>query len=97
MSDEPKIVQFYEIISDNEIEKIKSLSRKMLRPSTLRDDLDDAHQIRLSATAWIHDNGENLDAEGLQLVERLNRRMEKLTGLTSSTAEAYQGKASNNS
>ena len=53
--------------------------------------------FRLSATAWIHDSGENLDAEGLQLVERLNKRMEKLTGLTSSTAEAYQGKASNNS
>ena len=49
--------------------------------------------LRLSATAWIYDNGENLDTEGLQLVERLNTRMEKLTGLTSSTAEAYQGKA----
>ena len=49
--------------------------------------------FRLSATAWIYDNGENLDTEGLQLVERLNTRMEKLTGLTSSTAEAYQGKA----
>ena len=49
--------------------------------------------LRLSATAWIHDNGENLDAEGLQLVQKLNARMEKLTGLTSSTAEAYQGKA----
>ena len=47
LSDEPRIVQFYDIISDNEIEKIKSLSRKMLRPSQLRDDLDDAHQIRL--------------------------------------------------
>ena len=53
--------------------------------------------FRLSATAWIHDSGENLDAEGLQLVERLNKRMEKLTGLTSSTAEAYQGKAPKNS
>ena len=49
--------------------------------------------LRLSATAWIHDNGENLDADGLQLVQKLNTRMEKLTGLTSSTAEAYQGKA----
>ena len=49
--------------------------------------------LRLSATAWIYDNGENLDTEGLQLVEKLNTRMEKLTGLTSSTAEAYQGKA----
>ena len=49
--------------------------------------------LRLSATAWINDNGENLDAEGLQLVQKLNTRMEKLTGLTSSTAEAYQGKA----
>ena len=47
LSDEPRIVQFYEIISDTEIEKIKSLSRKMLQPSQLRDDLDDAHQIRL--------------------------------------------------
>ena len=46
LSDEPKIVQFYDIISDTEIEKIKSLSRKMLQPSQLRDDLDDAHQIR---------------------------------------------------
>ena len=46
LSDEPRIVQFYDIISDTEIEKIKSLSRKILQPSQLRDDLDDAHQIR---------------------------------------------------
>ena len=46
--------------------------------------------LRLSATAWIHDNGENLDAEGMELVAKLNSRMEKLTGLTSATAEAYQ-------
>ena len=46
LSDEPRIVQFYDIISDSEIEMIKTLSRKMLQPSQLRDDLDDAHQIR---------------------------------------------------
>ena len=46
LSDAPRIVQFYDIISDTEIERIKTLSRKMLQPSQLRDDLDDAHQIR---------------------------------------------------
>ncbi|XP_069045124.1 prolyl 4-hydroxylase subunit alpha-1 isoform X2 [Lepisosteus oculatus] len=84
--DRPRIVRYIDIISDHEIEKIKELAKPRLRRATVHDPqtgkLTTAH-YRVSKSAW-------LTAYEHPLIERVNQRIQDLTGLDVSTAEELQ-------
>ncbi|XP_073680273.1 prolyl 4-hydroxylase subunit alpha-2 isoform X1 [Garra rufa] len=84
--DSPHIVRFLEALSDEEIEKIKELAKPKLARATVRDPntgvLTVAH-YRVSKSAW-------LEGEDDPVIERVNQRIEDITGLTVDTAELLQ-------
>ncbi|XP_074528953.1 prolyl 4-hydroxylase subunit alpha-2 isoform X2 [Halichoeres trimaculatus] len=84
--DSPHIVRYLEMLSDEEIEKIKELARPRLARATVRDPktgvLTTAN-YRVSKSAW-------LEGEEDPIIERVNQRIQAITGLTVDTAELLQ-------
>uniref|UniRef100_UPI00015A5AB6 prolyl 4-hydroxylase subunit alpha-1a precursor n=1 Tax=Danio rerio TaxID=7955 RepID=UPI00015A5AB6 len=106
--DRPRIIRYHEIITEQEIEKIKELSKPRLRRATISNPitgvLETAHyriskrratvhdpqtgklttaQYRVSKSAW-------LAAYEHPVVDRINQRIEDITGLNVKTAEELQ-------
>ncbi|XP_063047283.1 prolyl 4-hydroxylase subunit alpha-1b isoform X1 [Engraulis encrasicolus] len=84
--DRPYIVRYHDIISDSEIAKVKELAKPRLRRATISNPitgvLETAH-YRISKSAW-------LTAYEHPIIERINQRIEDLTGLEMDTAEELQ-------
>ncbi|XP_064205909.1 prolyl 4-hydroxylase subunit alpha-2 isoform X1 [Anguilla rostrata] len=84
--DSPHIVRYLNALSDAEIEKIKELAKPRLARATVRDPksgvLTVAH-YRVSKSAW-------LEGEEDPVIDRVNQRIEDITGLTVDTAELLQ-------
>ncbi|KAG7325464.1 hypothetical protein KOW79_011780 [Hemibagrus wyckioides] len=84
--DQPWIVRYHNIISEWEMEKIKELAKPRLRRATISNPvtgvLETAH-YRVSKSAW-------LAAYEHPVVDRINQRIEDLTGLDVTTAEELQ-------
>ncbi|KAM6898281.1 prolyl 4-hydroxylase subunit alpha-1-like [Lycodopsis pacificus] len=84
--DRPHIVRYHDIVSDAEIEKVKELAKPRLRRATISNPvtgvLETAH-YRISKSAW-------LGAFEHPVVERINQRIQDVTGLDVTTAEELQ-------
>ncbi|XP_027023756.1 prolyl 4-hydroxylase subunit alpha-1a isoform X2 [Tachysurus fulvidraco] len=84
--DRPRIVRYHNIISDREMEKVKELAKPRLRRATVHDPQTGkltTAQYRVSKSAW-------LAAYEHPVVDRINQRIEDLTGLDVKTAEELQ-------
>ncbi|XP_024152697.1 prolyl 4-hydroxylase subunit alpha-1b isoform X2 [Oryzias melastigma] len=84
--DRPYIVRYIDIISDEEIEKIKQLAKPRLRRATVHDPQTGkltTAQYRVSKSAWLTSYED-------PVVEKINQRIEDLTGLEMDTAEELQ-------
>ncbi|KAM6475142.1 prolyl 4-hydroxylase subunit alpha-2 isoform 2-T2 [Liasis olivaceus] len=84
--DSPHIVRYYEVLSDEEIEKIKELAKPKLARATVRDPKTGVLTVanyRVSKSSW-------LEEEDDLVVAKVNHRMEQITGLTTKTAELLQ-------
>ncbi|XP_072546687.1 prolyl 4-hydroxylase subunit alpha-1b isoform X2 [Salminus brasiliensis] len=84
--DRPHIVRYHNIISDYEISKVKELAKPRLRRATVHDPITGkltTAQYRVSKSAW-------LTADEHPVIERINQRIEDLTGLEMDTAEELQ-------
>ncbi|KAF5898402.1 prolyl 4-hydroxylase subunit alpha-2 isoform X2, partial [Clarias magur] len=84
--DNPHIVRYLDMLSDEEIEKIKELAKPRLARATVRDPKTGVlttAQYRVSKSAWL---------EGYEdpVIARVNQRIEDITGLTVETAELLQ-------
>uniref|UniRef100_A0A668B067 procollagen-proline 4-dioxygenase n=1 Tax=Myripristis murdjan TaxID=586833 RepID=A0A668B067_9TELE len=84
--DSPHIVRYLDVLSHEEIEKIKELAKPRLARATVRDPktgvLTTAN-YRVSKSAW-------LEGEEDPVIARVNQRIEDITGLTVETAELLQ-------
>ncbi|XP_060795464.1 prolyl 4-hydroxylase subunit alpha-1a isoform X3 [Neoarius graeffei] len=84
--DQPRIVRFHSIISEREMEKVKELAKPRLRRATISNPvtgvLETAH-YRISKSAW-------LAAYEHPVVDRINQRIQDITGLDVRTAEELQ-------
>ncbi|XP_053543993.1 prolyl 4-hydroxylase subunit alpha-2 isoform X7 [Ictalurus punctatus] len=84
--DSPHIVRYLEMLSDEEIEKIKELAKPRLARATVRDPktgvLTTAH-YRVSKSAWLEEYED-------PVIAHVNQRIEDVTGLTVDTAELLQ-------
>ncbi|XP_046723946.1 prolyl 4-hydroxylase subunit alpha-2 isoform X2 [Silurus meridionalis] len=84
--DNPHIVRYLEMLSNEEIEKIKELAKPRLARATVRDPktgvLTTAH-YRVSKSAWLEGHED-------PIIARVNQRIEDITGLTIDTAELLQ-------
>nr|XP_046233313.1 prolyl 4-hydroxylase subunit alpha-1-like isoform X4 [Scatophagus argus] len=84
--DRPRIVRYYNIVSDREMEKVKELAKPRLRRATVSNPvtgvLETAH-YRISKSAW-------LGAFEHPVVDKINQRIEDITGLDITTAEDLQ-------
>ncbi|KAF4085456.1 hypothetical protein AMELA_G00118700 [Ameiurus melas] len=84
--DQPRIVRFHDIISEREMEKVKEMAKPRLRRATISNPvtgvLETAH-YRVSKSAW-------LAAYEHPVVDRINQRIEDITGLDVTTAEELQ-------
>uniref|UniRef100_A0A2D4PBE0 procollagen-proline 4-dioxygenase n=1 Tax=Micrurus surinamensis TaxID=129470 RepID=A0A2D4PBE0_MICSU len=84
--DSPHIVRYYEVLSDEEIEKIKELAKPKLARATVRDPKTGVLTVanyRVSKSSW-------LEEEDDLVIAKVNHRMELITGLTTKTAELLQ-------
>ncbi|XP_010863322.1 prolyl 4-hydroxylase subunit alpha-1a isoform X1 [Esox lucius] len=84
--DRPRIVRYHEFLSDSEIQKVKELAKPRLRRATISNPvtgvLETAH-YRISKSAW-------LAAYEDPVVDKINQRIEDITGLNVKTAEELQ-------
>ncbi|KAL2101730.1 hypothetical protein ACEWY4_003491 [Coilia grayii] len=84
--DRPHIVRFHDIISEEEIAKVKQLAKPRLSRATVHNpetgELTTA-PYRVSKSAWLTEFEH-------PVVDRINQRIEDLTGLEISTAEELQ-------
>ncbi|XP_061595391.1 prolyl 4-hydroxylase subunit alpha-2-like isoform X1 [Cololabis saira] len=84
--DSPRIVRYLDVLSHEEIEKIKELAKPRLARATVRDPktgvLTTAN-YRVSKSAW-------LEEEDGPVIKTVNQRIEDITGLTVQTAELLQ-------
>ncbi|XP_031423863.1 prolyl 4-hydroxylase subunit alpha-1a isoform X1 [Clupea harengus] len=84
--DRPNIVRFHDIISDGEIAKVKQLAKPRLRRATISNPLTgvlETAPYRVSKSAWLIEHEH-------PVVDRINQRIEDLTGLEIGTAEDLQ-------
>ncbi|RXN28882.1 prolyl 4-hydroxylase subunit alpha-1-like isoform X1 [Labeo rohita] len=84
--DRPRIIRYHEIITEKEMEKVKELAKPRLRRATVHDPQTGkltTAQYRVSKSAW-------LAAYEHPVVDRLNQRIEDITGLDVKTAEELQ-------
>ncbi|CAL8254875.1 unnamed protein product [Lota lota] len=84
--DRPYIVRYHDIISHSEIEKVKGLAKPRLRRATVHDPLTGkltTARYRVSKSAWLTGYDD-------PLIDKINQRIEDLTGLEMDTAEEMQ-------
>ncbi|KAK7901890.1 hypothetical protein WMY93_018659 [Mugilogobius chulae] len=84
--DKPYIVRYLDIISDEEIAKVKELAKPRLRRATVHDPQTGkltTAQYRVSKSAWLTGYDD-------PVVETINERIETITGLEMDTAEELQ-------
>ncbi|XP_061600541.1 prolyl 4-hydroxylase subunit alpha-1b isoform X1 [Cololabis saira] len=84
--DSPYIVRYLDILSDKEIEKVKQLAKPRLRRATISNPVTgvlETASYRISKSAWLTTYED-------PLIERINQRIEDLTGLEMDTAEELQ-------
>uniref|UniRef100_A0A8D2Q587 procollagen-proline 4-dioxygenase n=1 Tax=Varanus komodoensis TaxID=61221 RepID=A0A8D2Q587_VARKO len=84
--DSPHIVRYYDVLSDEEIEKIKELAKPKLARATVRDPKTGVLTVanyRVSKSSWLEEDDD-------LVVAKVNHRMEHITGLTTKTAELLQ-------
>ncbi|XP_062868333.1 prolyl 4-hydroxylase subunit alpha-2 [Trichomycterus rosablanca] len=84
--DSPLIVRYLNMLSDEEIEKIKELAKPKLARATVRDPktgILTTANYRVSKSAWLEEDDE-------PVIARVNQRIEDITGLTVETAELLQ-------
>ncbi|XP_058917808.1 prolyl 4-hydroxylase subunit alpha-2 isoform X3 [Kogia breviceps] len=84
--DSPHIVRYYDVMSDEEIERIKEIAKPKLTRATVRDPKTGILTVasyRVSKSSW-------LEEEDDPVVARVNLRMQHITGLTVKTAELLQ-------
>ncbi|XP_051795814.1 prolyl 4-hydroxylase subunit alpha-1-like [Acanthochromis polyacanthus] len=79
--DRPRIVRYHNIVSDKEMEKVKELAKPRLHRSRVAR-RKRAH-VRISKSAW-------LGAYEHPMVDKINQRIEDLTGLDVTMAEDLQ-------
>ncbi|XP_068133547.1 prolyl 4-hydroxylase subunit alpha-2 isoform X1 [Hyperolius riggenbachi] len=84
--DSPRIVRYLDVLSSEEIERIKELAKPRLARATVRDPktgvLTTAN-YRVSKSAWLEEYDD-------PVITRVNKRMQAITGLTADTAELLQ-------
>ncbi|TSS85076.1 Prolyl 4-hydroxylase subunit alpha-1 [Bagarius yarrelli] len=84
--DRPHIVRYHNIISEYEMRKIKELAKPRLKRATVHDPATGkltTAQYRVSKSAW-------LSSYEHTVIERINQRIEDITGLDMLTAEELQ-------
>uniref|UniRef100_A0A4W3JH91 procollagen-proline 4-dioxygenase n=1 Tax=Callorhinchus milii TaxID=7868 RepID=A0A4W3JH91_CALMI len=84
--DSPHIVRYYDVLSDEEIQKIKQLAKPRLARATVKNSVTgvlETASYRISQSAWLD------DAEDPVIV-RINQRIADITGLDVETAELLQ-------
>ncbi|XP_037365278.1 prolyl 4-hydroxylase subunit alpha-2 isoform X3 [Talpa occidentalis] len=84
--DTPHIVRYYDVMSDEEIERIKEIAKPKLARATVRDPKTGVLTVasyRVSKSSW-------LEEEDDPVVARVNLRMQHITGLSVKTAELLQ-------
>ncbi|XP_017196523.2 prolyl 4-hydroxylase subunit alpha-2 isoform X4 [Oryctolagus cuniculus] len=84
--DSPHIVRYYDVMSDEEIERIKEIAKPKLARATVRDPKTGVLTVasyRVSKSSWLEEDDD-------PVVARINRRMQHITGLTVKTAELLQ-------
>ncbi|NWY01877.1 P4HA2 hydroxylase, partial [Nothoprocta ornata] len=84
--DSPHIVRYYDVMSDEEIEKIKQLAKPRLARATVRDPKTGVLTVasyRVSKSSWLEEDDD-------PVVAKVNSRMQQITGLTVKTAELLQ-------
>lgn len=84
--DSPRIVRYYDVMSDAEIQRIKDIAKPKLARATVRDPKTGVLTVasyRVSKSSWLEEDDD-------PVVARVNRRMEHITGLTVKTAELLQ-------
>ncbi|XP_015785639.1 prolyl 4-hydroxylase subunit alpha-1 [Tetranychus urticae] len=82
----PAILIYHGIMSDNEIETVKQLALPRLKRATVQNHKTgqlEAANYRISKSAW-------LKGSDHEVVDRVNQRIEDITGLTVDTAEELQ-------
>lgn len=82
----PYLVIFHDIVSDNEIETLKNLAKPGLERASVYDPIKKVSVTtphRTSKFAWFNDNDD-------ELFPILTQRLEDMTGLTMSTSEEFQ-------
>ncbi|CAH2076662.1 unnamed protein product, partial [Iphiclides podalirius] len=86
MYDDPEVIVFHQVMSDEEIEHIKNQAKSKLTRAGVNDPATGqaiAAPYRISKTAWLHDDLS-------PVVARVSQRVSDFTGLTMSTAEDLQ-------
>uniref|UniRef100_H2MJ53 procollagen-proline 4-dioxygenase n=1 Tax=Oryzias latipes TaxID=8090 RepID=H2MJ53_ORYLA len=84
--DSPYIVRYHDVASEKEMETVKELAKPRLRRATVHDPQTGkltTAQYRVSKSAW-------LGSHEHPIVDRINQRIEDITGLDVSTAEDLQ-------
>ncbi|KAG7277442.1 hypothetical protein CRUP_016345 [Coryphaenoides rupestris] len=84
--DHPYIVRYHDIISHAEIQKVKELALPRLRRATISNPITgvlETAPYRISKSAWLTEYDH-------PLIEKINQRIEDLTGLEMDTAEELQ-------
>ncbi|CAG6016760.1 unnamed protein product [Menidia menidia] len=88
--DHPYIVRFIDIISDEEIEMVKQLAKPRLRRATISNPITGVLETapyriskRVSKSAWLTGYDD-------PVIDKINQRIEDLTGLEMDTAEELQ-------
>uniref|UniRef100_A0A3P9MCB2 procollagen-proline 4-dioxygenase n=1 Tax=Oryzias latipes TaxID=8090 RepID=A0A3P9MCB2_ORYLA len=84
--DTPYIVRYHDVASEKEMETVKELAKPRLRRATVHDPQTGkltTAQYRVSKSAW-------LGSHEHPVVDRINQRIEDITGLDVSTAEDLQ-------
>lgn len=83
---EPRIILYRDVMYDSEIDLIKKMAQPRLRRATVQNyktgELEVAN-YRISKSAWLREPEH-------PVIERISRRVEHMTGLTTSTAEELQ-------
>lgn len=84
--DSPHIIRYHDVVSNSDMEKVKELAKPRLRRATISNPttgvLETAH-YRISKSAW-------LGAYEHPVVDKINQKIQDITGLDISTAEDLQ-------
>ncbi|XP_051167902.1 prolyl 4-hydroxylase subunit alpha-1-like [Leptopilina boulardi] len=81
---EPRVVMFHDVISEEEIDTMKDMSKHMLQGSEVEGvNGSYSSQVRISETTWLIDDDH-------KHVKNVNRRVEDMTNLALDSAEVLQ-------